>query len=231
MATSKVSPSLEALPPVVREALLKCSPQEQRFVIAYCGRAAGNGVLAVKLAGGKGDYGSRAAQSSDMLRKPEVMAARDAWMSTYAMGAAEVTFHIADMSHCSLEPFLEIEPKSTTTKVTGKGKKRKRKTISSGGGIRLKEQTDESWARHAHWIKDIEVDPKSGRITKLRVHDRGKYLELIAKILKLHSDAPQVNLFLYLQGLSDEELLKEYETAANQAGLGGGVPLGPLNVN
>lgn len=204
MATRRDGPTtMKDLPPSVREALLRCTPQQRRFVMAYCGRAAGNGTLAIQLAGGKGDYGSRAAAASDTLKDPNVQAARDAWMTAYALGAAEITFRLADMTRCSLEPFLENGP---------------------SGAVQLRGQTDESWARYAHWIKSVEVDPKTRRVTKLQVHDPYRALELMAKILKLHSDAPQINTFLYLQSLSDEELLQVYERASETTGFGAPEP-------
>ena len=213
---------LKDLPPVVRESLLRCTPQERRFVVAYCGRAAGNGTLAVKLAGGKGDYGSRAALASALIRKEAVRVAIDAWMTTFATSGAEVTTAIADMARCSLEPFLEIEPIRRTTKVARgtRGKPGKSTVVETGGGVRLRKQTDESWARHAHWIKTIKCDPKTGRVTDLQVHDRLKALEMQAKVLKLYTDAPQINNFMYMQSLSDDDLLKEYEQAWREAGLG-----------
>lgn len=221
MATKRDGTRLNDLPPVVRESLLRCTPLQRRFVMAYCGMTPGNGQLAVKLAGGKGDYGSRAAQASQLVREEPVRAAIDAWWTTFAAGAAEVTSRIADLARSSLEPFLEVEPGAPGVK-KGKGKKaRKAVRATSGGGIKLRAQTDASWARHAHWIKRVEVDPKTGRVTDLQVHDPLKALDLHAKILKLYSDAPQVNLFLYLQSLSDDDLLGEYERAAREAGLGG----------
>jgi len=110
MATRNDGQTLSVLPPVVRDSLLRCTPLQRRFVMAYCGRAASNGQLAVQLAGNKSDYGTRASLSSQLLREEPVRAAIDAWMTTFAMSASEVTASIADMSRCSLEPFLEVEP-------------------------------------------------------------------------------------------------------------------------
>ncbi len=223
MATSNDGAVLDALPPVVRDSLLRCTPLQRRFVMAYCGRAAGNGQLAVKLSGNKSDYGTRASLSSQLLREEPVRAAIDAWMTTFALGAAEITARIADLARSNLEPFLEI------TQGTPPTKKRKGKKASAGtrGGIKLREQSDESWARHAHWIKSVKVDAKTGHITDLQVHDPLKALDLMAKILKLYSDAPQVNLFLYLQSLSDDDLLGEYERAIQESG--GAMPSARMN--
>jgi len=225
MASRNTNESLSALPPVVRESLLRCTPQQRRFVMAYCGRAARNGTLAMKLAGSTADYGTRASQSSQFLREENVRVAIDAWMTTFALGAAEITAGIADLAKASLEPFLQVEPTQTVTK--GKGKKKV--TVKSGGGIKLREQSDESWSRHAHWIKSVKCDPKTGQITDLQVHDPLRALDLMAKILKLYSDAPQVNLFMYLQSLSDDDLLKEYEQAVRDAGMGAGNVLSMRN--
>lgn len=221
MATRRDGTELKSLPPVVRESLLRCTPQQRLFVMAYCGRAERNGQLAMKLAGSGGDYGTRASMASQFLRDEFVRAAVDAWMTTFALGASEITARIADLARSSLEPFLEIEPVTPGTKKR-KGKRATR--VALGGTIKLRAQTDESWARHAHWIKHVEVDPKTGRIVKLQVHDPLRALDLMAKILKLYSDAPQVNMFLYLQSLSDDDLLGEYERAAREAGLGGAPP-------
>lgn len=206
-ARKNAAVDLSSLPQVVREQLLLCTPQQQRFVIAYCSKAANNGQLAMKMAGSTGDYGTRCALASDTLREPPVRAAIEAWMATYAMGAAEVTAVLADMARCSLEPFIETQPGKT--RKVGRGKKAK--TVTEPGGMTLRALDEDTWARHAHWVKKVDVDPKSGRITRIEVHDRTKAADLMAKILKLYTDAPQVNLFLYLQNLSDEDLLKEYE--------------------
>lgn len=224
MATSNDGSILDALPPVVRDTLTRCTPLQRRFVMAYCGRAAGNGQLAVKMAGNKSDYGTRASLSSQLLREETVRAAIDAWMTTFALGAAEITARIADLARSNLEPFLEI---SEPTPAVKKGRGKKAQAAIKGGAVQLREQTAESWARHAHWIKNVEVDPKSGRVTKLQVHDPLKALDLMAKILKLYSDAPQVNLFLYLQSLSDDDLLGEYERAVTEAG--GALPTARMN--
>lgn len=187
--TKIVVPRLGNLPASVQEAFAPLSVAQRRFVVAYCGEANGIGVLACKLAGIGGSYSNRAAKASQMLRDPKVMAARDAWMAAYAMTKAEVTAQFADLARANLGPFVRV---------------------NADGSLAIKMDED-TWEAHKHWIKSVECDPDTGAVTRLVLHDALAARREIAKILKLYSDAPQLNMFLYLQSLPDDEILRRLQ--------------------
>lgn len=180
------------LPMAVQETLKALTPLEQRFVIEYCGRARGNGTLAATLAGCKGAKPTVATRASQMRHEPQVSAAIEAWMSAHALGATELTAKLIDLADVNPGPFTELQ---------------------KDGSLKVKVLDDETWIAHKHWIKQIEVDPKTGTVTRLILHDSTHALRELAKILKLYSEAPQVNFNVYLQQLSDDELMKEWEEA------------------
>lgn len=184
---------MKRLPPAVQEAMRDLTPVEQRFVMAFCGEARGNGTLAAKLAGVKGVKSTLAVRASQLLREPHIRNARDVWMEHFALGPAEVTAALSDLAGCHLGPFLERDP--------------------ADGTIKIKVPDDAAWETFRHWIKGVEVDPKSGEVTKIQIHDRLAALRELAKILKLYSDAPQWSLQVYYNSLSDEEVLAEWEEA------------------
>lgn len=160
--------------------------------MAYCGRARGNATLAAQIAGVTGTYATQAAVGCRFMGDLRVRAAVEAWMEAFAMSAALLTASITDMAEANLGPFVEWqEDKSLLIKVP----------------------TAEEWEAHKHWVKEIEVDPKSGKVTRLTLHDSLAAKRDLAKILKLYSDAP-INvgtLNVTLQRMSDEELLAELE--------------------
>jgi phage terminase small subunit len=178
------------LPESVQKALAACTPAQQRFVIEYCSRARGNGQLAAQLAGIRGSYSTRASVASQYLSNPAVQAARDAWMSAYAMSAAEVTGRLADLARASMEPFVEVGP---------------------GGVLRLRKQDDASWGAFAHWVRAVDVDPDTGRVTRVILHDALRATDLLAKIMKLYDD--RLVLQVFFQSMSDEALLEELRKA------------------
>lgn len=184
--------SFKKLPMAVQETLKALTPLERRFVVEYCGRARGNGTLAATLAGVKGKKPTIATRASQIRHEPQVSAAIEAWMSAHALGATELTAKLVDLAEVNPGPFVELQ---------------------KDGTLKVKLLDEQVWIAHKHWIKQLEVDPKTGQVTRLILHDSTAALRELAKILKLYSEAPTVNFNVYLQQLSDEELMKEWEEA------------------
>lgn len=185
------------LPQAVQVALKALTPLEQAFVIAYCGAARGNGALAAKLAGVKGAYATQATRASVMRHDPAVNAAIEAWMNAHAISGTELTAQLIDLAQANPGPFVELQ---------------------KNGTLKVKVLSEDAWQAHKHWIKGFDVDPRTGRVTKLHLHDAGLAKRELAKILKLYSDAPVYNFNMYLTQLSDDELLKEYQEAKVASG-------------
>lgn len=180
---------LRDLPKAVVEALDGLQPKLQRFVAAYCGEAHGNGALAAKIAGCPPTAAPQ--QAHDFLTRPQVRAAVDAWMTAYAMSAAELTHRIGDLAEANVGPFVTHDPATNEL---------------------FYQVTPDNWERYKHWIKEMDFNSK-GKVTRLVLHDVQRAQATLAKILKLFSDAPIVNLTLYLAKLSDADLMKELQTA------------------
>lgn len=192
-----ITPALKSqlpkeLPVMVKSALAECTPTQQRFIVKYCGEARGNGALAAKLAGvgRSGGYMMYASRASQMLKEPKVRMAVDAWMTAYAMSAAELTYMLGDLARCNVGPFVELQ---------------------KNGTLKVKLQNSGVWEAYQHWVKSVEADPKTGRVTRIHLHDPLAAMRELAKIMKLYSDAPIFNFYLLLQQMRDEELLAELE--------------------
>lgn len=178
-------------------ALLACTPQEQKFVMNYVGKARGNATLAAQLAGIGGGYSAQASRASIMLRAPHVRKAVEAWMEAYAMSAIELTWRVKDMTYANVGPFTQWQ---------------------SDGTPIIKAPDEETWEAHKHWIKSIKCDPKTGKVIDLELHDPMVAQRELAKILKLYSDAPIIALAVYARQLSDEELLQQIAEARAKDG-------------
>lgn len=184
------------LPARVKESMVGLTPLKQRFVMYYCGRANGNATLAARLAGvklgSKGGTSPRQTLKSrghHLLNDPEVRAAIDLWMEEFSLSSAMITHMMADLARADHGPFI---------------------TVNNQGVLSVKVLDDEAWEAHKHWIKTIEADPITGRVTKLVLHDRQKALVHLAKIKGLLQPDRHLHLHLY-EHLSDEELLAELE--------------------
>lgn len=211
-------PNLKDLPQAVAAVLADLPPKQQRFVAAYCGEARGNSSLAARLAG----YTAASAgfHGYSLLKIPQVRKAVDAWMAAYAMSAAELTARIADLAVVHPGPFTKVVMETVTT---GKGKQKKTTQIP----VLKYVMTEETWERYQHWVRAIEVDARTGAITKLHLHDAQRAQATLAKILKLYSDQPILTLNLYLQNLSDEGLLDELMKARAAVTNGGSLSTTP----
>lgn len=182
---------LTTLPERVQGALLQCSLGHRKFVEAYVGVARGNGTYAAKLAGlgGKGaDYMRRAVMASQVLRLAHVRAAIDLWMDAVSVNAAQLTFAIADIAQANLGPFVEWGKDGTLT---------------------VKVPSEDTWEAHKHWIKSLKTDPETGKVIEIELHDAAAARRDLAKILKLHSDAPIFALYLQAQSMTDSALIAE----------------------
>jgi hypothetical protein len=181
-------------PDSVKEALRPLSVQERKFVLAYVGEANGNGQLACKLAGiaVEGAYINRAARASQMMKRQAIRNAIDAWFQAYALTAVELTAQVADIANASMAPFTQVE---------------------ADGSIVIKVSDDDTWAAYQHWIKEIECDPKTGRITRIVLHDAQGARRDMMKILKLTSDAPIFAMGLIAAQMTDADLLRALEEA------------------
>jgi hypothetical protein len=188
--------SMVELPHRVRAALAPLSMDKKRFVIFYCTRANGNAGLAAKLAGfaarvrggpSKATYPGRGFY---LKSDPKVRKAIDVWMDEFALSRARVTRMMADLAEANLGPFLSFE---------------------KDGSLSVKVLDGETWEAHKHWIKRIECDPITGKVTKVEVYDRKQALDSLAKIMgMMSSNEAHLHLHLY-KNMSDEELLQELE--------------------
>ncbi len=78
--------------------------KQKSFIDAYLGEARGNASEAARIAG----YALPAQQAHENLRKPEIRAAIDAFLTVHAKSAAEVLNLLTQHSNASLAPFLSI---------------------------------------------------------------------------------------------------------------------------
>lgn len=189
------------LPIGVQSAMRPLALKQQRFVAAYCGEARGNASLAARIAG----YTEKscAFHGSAQLRDPQVRKAVEAWMTEFAMSAVELTARIAELAQVTPGPFIKVQ------KVKGAdGKEQEVAALNI---------TAENWARYQHWVRALEVDPATGNVTRLHLHNAQQAQATLAKILKLFSDAPQVTLNVYYEKLSNEELVEQIEAARAMA--------------
>ncbi len=186
VAVTVQAPDTTGLPKKLKAALDRLTPQERQFVMQYAGKARGNATLAAQLAGVSGPYATVASTASLMMQRPLVREALDAWYEAFAMNAAQLTASITDMIEANLGPFIKYDPKAKT--------------------IKLRVEDADTWEAHKHWIKSVEADPKTGKITRLVLHDAMAARRELAKVLKLYSDAPIFALHVHLRQLSDDEL-------------------------
>ncbi len=190
---------LDRYPTQVAEALAPLTINQRRFVVMYCSDCRGNAVLAAKRAGlgtKKASYISLASNASTLLQMPAIRRAVEAWMQAFAYTAAEVTWRIKDMADINPSPFFEV---------------------NAEGQLVLKQKMDaDDWDAFNHWVKEIEVDAKTGRVTRLVLHDRMIAHRELAKILKLYSDQPIFAFNLYLQQMSDDQLMTELMSARSE---------------
>lgn len=187
---------LKNIPPSVRSALEKCTPLERRFVVHYCTDANGNKRLAAQLAGvragvagGKKHQKTYANRASQMMCKAEVREAVDAWTEEFALTKAQVTMMLGDLAQVSMEPFVQI---------------------NADGTLSVKAESVEEFQAHLHWIKKIKVDPETGRVLHIELHDRRAALNDLARILNMIGPDNHLHFHLHkYRRMSDEALLAD----------------------
>lgn len=196
---------MQAYPQSVKDAFAPLTLMTRRFVLAYVGEARGNGTLACKIAGIEGTYAVRASRASTMLQDSQVREAIDAWMQAYGMSAAELTWGIADLIKANLGPFVEWQ---------------------ADGSLLVKVPDEDTWEAHKHWIREIETDPATGKVTRLVLHNSMEARREYAKIMKLYTDAPIFVFTQQVQKMPDDVLLKQLAEARSEETRMLGLPAG-----
>ena len=153
------------------------------FVLEYTGRAKCNATEAAKLAGYTGTRTVLQSTGAILMANPKVKAAILKRFDTLSAPSEEIVKRMTDDARGDMAPFIEFD---------GKGRPK----------VRL---TEELLAKYGPLIKEIETDPETGYIRKIKLNDSQAARRDLAKIRRLFTDAPTVNIF-QLQELSDEEL-------------------------
>ncbi len=179
----------------MKQAYLKITnPRHRKFALAYVGEAEGSITMAVRAAGYTGK--NARVSGSWILRQPLVRAFIEAWFVAFAMTPVELTEMIADMARASIMPFTKHK--------------------ANGKEIEFN-VTAEDWEKYGHWVKSVEVDPMTNRVTKVTVYDAQKAQTTLAKILQLYSDAPLLVFQFQTRRASDTEILQRLEEARRMA--------------
>lgn len=167
------------------------SPLEARFVDAYCGKANCNATEAAEAAGYNcTSRGSFSALGSTVLARPHVRAAVQERFAREAASAEEVVKRMTADARISAAAFIKFD---------------------TDGKPQLN-LTQESLEMYGTLIKEIDVDPETGRIFKVRLNDSQAARRDLAKILRLFSDGPVINL-MDLQNMTDDDLVKQLDAA------------------
>ncbi len=155
------------------------------FVLEYCGRAKCNATEAAKLAGYTGTRAVLQSTSSILMATAKIKAAILKRFDALSAPGEEIMKRMTDDARGDMAPFIEFD---------GKGRPK----------VRL---TAELLETYGPLIKEIETDPETGYIRKIKLNDSQAARRDLAKIRRLFTDAPTINVF-QLQELSDEELQK-----------------------
>lgn len=203
-----VLPPTAQLPSRVQQTFASLKHSERLFVYYYTGQARGNVVLAARLAklakatrgrSGKvseATYQTLSSLGCQLMLKPQVRAAIDAWYESFNISAATVTASIADMASINMGPFVQYD--------------------AATEGLKVKVPDEDTWLAHQHWVKRVKMDPETGNVVDLELHDSLAAKRDLAKILRLTSDAPIIGLFLTVQQMTDEEILRELAQSSGQ---------------
>lgn len=167
--------------------------RQARFVAEYCGRANGNAARAAELAGySASSRGVLAEQAYNLLQNPKVQAAIEVRLTELSMPATEVLKRISDHARGDVTRLIRF---------------------TEGGNPALN-LTPEILEEFGSLIKEIETDPVTGGVTRVKLVDAQTALRDLARIRRLFSDSPIFNVFM-LSELSDDELRRR-ATAAQQ---------------
>jgi len=167
------------------------SLRQAQFVLYYCGVAKGNGTKAAKLAGYQcKDDPAFAVQASHLLSNPKVRVAVERRFKDLTMGAEEVLKRISDDARLDIAPLIVFD---------------------DNGNPKTK-LTPEALEEFGTLIKEIQTDPLTGRVTRIKLNDSQAARRDLARILQLYHDGPVVNVNVYHQ-MTDDELREQLEAA------------------
>lgn len=163
---------------------------EYNFVVEYCGRANGNATRAAELAGCGGPNATRNSlqvTGSQMLKRPKVRKAVTMRWEELSAPSEEIIKRMTDDARIDVAPLLKIE--------------------KDGVYLNL---TPENIEEYSGVIREIEVDPETKKVLRVKLNDAQGARRDLARIRRLYSDQPIVNVF-NLQDLSNDELRKRLE--------------------
>ena len=136
--------------------------KQRRFVEEYCGRAKFNASRAARRAGYS--EGSRSI-ASELMQKPVILSAINAWLDAHSMTAGEVTMRLTQWARGSLEPF-----------------------VTPDGGIDV---TSPEARKNLHLLKRLKVTDDR---TEVELHDAKDAVVQMGKIRGLFVDRSVVAL-------------------------------------
>ena len=165
------------------------------FVIEYCGRANSNATQAAQNAGYGGSRASLQVIGSKLLKQPKIKAAIQARFDELGATGAEIIKRMTEDARLDISGLIKFE---------GKGKARR-------AFIDL--TTPEILEKYGRLIKEIIVDPETGTIVRVKLNDSQAARRDLARIRRLLSDSPTVNIVIQLQELSDDEITEQLVTA------------------
>ncbi|KKN42779.1 hypothetical protein LCGC14_0709890 [marine sediment metagenome] len=165
--------------------------KEALFVFYYPGSANCNATEAAKLAGYTGSRATLQATGAKLMTKPKIKAAILKRFDELSAPGEEIIARMTADARGSMLPLVKFDEKGRPQ-------------------VHL---TAELLLEFGTLIKTIDCDPETGYIRKLTLNDGQAARRDLAKIRKLMSDAPEVNI-LNLQDLSDDELAKRLATLA-----------------
>lgn len=160
--------------------------RQQKFVLAWCGAANCNGVKAARLAGYTGNNATLAACASALLANPKIRGAINERFDDLAAPANEVIARLTTISRASIDDLIEF--------VDGKP---------------FLKLTPENLQDYQIVIKEIETDPKTHGVLKVRLHDNLVALRELAKIRQLYHEGPEVNIYTHADQMTDAQLRAE----------------------
>lgn len=165
--------------------------KEALFVIAYCGSANANATTAAQSAGYGGNRATLQVRGSELFRLPKVKAAIQARFDELGATGAEIIKRMTEDARLDISDLIEFRNGDAYLHLTPE-------LLEKGYG-RL--------------IKEITIDPETGGIARIKLNDSQAARRDLAKIRRLLTDAPTVNILVQLKELSDEEVVQRLLTA------------------
>jgi len=183
---------------------LSLTTREAAFVVEYCGRANANATEAAKLAGYGGPHVTRASlqmTGSGLLRRPKIKKALLKRWDELTAPSEEILKRMTDDARLDVQGLLRV----------------------GDGGIVLLDLTPETLERYGPLIREIETDPETGAIVRVKLNDSQAARRDLARIRRLFSDSPIINIF-NLQDVTNDELQKRISATRAQL-------VGPVRVD